>query len=610
MGEREQRYSSEDGVSIESIPKKPSRAAGAIDLTGEDFPRSSVSNQVDLTGETDAERRMMNVMSGRPSDIAESAGPMSIGIYAGNDPIVLDSDDEGDADFSSDFDEQFEDNDSRDSDRLRINAVFEDDSEEIEDSENEGSMEDSEMDSDAGSDEEIPIAAPKPAVVSNLTRYAVATDESPVIRLSDVRTRIELPTNDNDNENDNNDDQSEFGLSEAGAEGMKALYGANSTVPDQDAPDFEGGNETEEQAQAEETSSLILPTLTQEMDLPANTVFTSVGEPSTQGSLLGSFSIVRQPSPSDAAMVKSANMTKKAGICNLGDSGDYSPQALGEKSGKSAFFAAREVNKARFGSGEPGQSLNAFQASNRTIEAFLGPSNPRNGAQMPVMSHAGAGNLSGWNEPAVEQTPFATASTGFGNFEAEPSMPTFVGSGNAGKFFGGNTNRKSLRRVVSGIPTRDYCSFLDKPDESPILERTPSPLPDMTSSFSYNTSKDTMMLTSNIQHNARSAIKITDIVESSTPFFGTSSLKRKSDNISNVTDEELRNWATSNVTSDLPEASASVPVHRGEKSNDLSNVVEAPPTKRFKKLLANAGYVALGGATLFAALVATAPDLM
>lgn len=593
MGEREQRYSSEDGVSIESAPIKPSQASGAIDLTEDDLPRDSVSNQVDLTGETDTERRIMDVLHGRPSDIDENTDPISISIYAGNDPIVLDSDDEEedeDADFSSDLDEQSEDNVSRDSDRLRIHAVFEDDSEEIEDSENEGSMEDSEMDSDAGFDEGEPIVAPKPTVISNLTRYAVATDDSPVIRLSDVRTRLELPTSDKD---DDPDDESDFGLSEAGAEGMKALYGASSTIPDHDVPDFEGESENEDQSQVEEFSPQIMFSSTQEMDMLAHTASSNAGEPSNQGSLLRPFSIVRQPSPSDAAMVKGAILTKKVGLCDLGESGDYSPQALGEKSGKPAFFAAREINKAKFGTSEPDRSLNAFQASNRTINTFLESTKPQKSAGTPATPNAGASHRSRWDEPPVEQAPFATDNTVIGNCEAEPSMPTFVGSSNA----------------VSSIPTRGYCSFLDRPDESPILERTPSPLPDMTSSFSYNTSKDTMMLTSNKQHNARSAIKITDIVESSTPAIRTNSLKRKSDNISDATDKELRDWANSNVSSDLTAAPATAAVH-GEKSNVPSNVDDAPSAKRFKKLLANAGYVALGGATLFAALVATAPDLM
>ena len=607
MEEREQRYSSEDGVSIESAPRKSFQASGAIDLTGEDFPSSSVSDQVDLTGETDAEHRMMDVMSGRPSEIDETADPISIGVYAGNDPVVLDSDEEGedkDADFSSDFDEQSEDDLSRDSDRVRIHAIFEDDSEEIEDSENEGSIEDSDMDSDAGLEDEKPISTPKPTVISNLTRYAVATDDNPVIRLSDVRTRVELPTSDND---DDDDDESDFGLSEAGAEGMKALYGVSSIIPDHDAPDFE--RENADQSEVEGAPPQILFPSTQDMDFSAQAVSSSVGKPSTHASLLRPFSIVRQPSPSDAAMVKSAVLTNKAGICDLGASGDYSPQALGEKSGKPAFFAAREVNKAKFGSSESGQPLSAFQASNKTIDTFLGPSNSRKIPEAPAMPEAGAGHVNRWNEPAVEQNPLADTNILFDNIDSEPSMPTFVGLGNAGKFFGGNTIKTSLRRVVSSIPTRDYCSFLDKPDESPIVERTPSPLPDMTSSFSYNTSKDTMKLTTNTQHNARSAIKITDIVESTSPSISTNSLKRKAENISNVTEKELRNWANSNVSSDFPAASVPVSIH-GERSNDLSNVVEAPPAKRFKKLLANAGYVALGGATLFAALVATAPDLM
>ncbi|KAH6722284.1 hypothetical protein BKA61DRAFT_568823 [Leptodontidium sp. MPI-SDFR-AT-0119] len=610
--ELEQRYSSEDGASIESAPRKMSNASDAIDLTGDDYPHHSSSNQVDLTGETEAEKRMMEVMSGRPDDIGDHADQSSIAMYAGNNPIVLDSEGEGedeDADFSSDSEDLSDDNASRDADRARIHAIFENDSDEIGDSENESSIDDSDVESDTGMEvEEEELDIPAPVTISNLTRYAVATDENSVIRLSDVRTRVELPNSDDE---DDEDDQSEFGLSEAGAEGMKALYGVSSSLP---APDWEEENETGNHDQTDESSPQLLFTSTQDLGLSASITSTNVDESRSevpQPNLLRPFSIIRQPSPSDAAMVKSAVLPRKVSICDLGETSEYSPQALGEKSGKPAFFAAREVNKAKFGAGEQDRTLSAFEASNRTANAFLAPSKPRNEGESSTltMSTPATGRISRWDEPAVEQSPFAPAKAMFGTFDADPPKPTFVGSGNASKSFKGNVRGTSLRKAVSSIPTRDYCSFLDQPDQSPIVDRAPSPLPDMTSSFSYNTSKDNMMLTSVPQHSARSAIKITDIVESSSPFTRTNNLKRKSDNISNVTDKELRNWANSNVSSDFPEASASAPVNR-EKSIDTFNVVEAPAAKRFKKLFANAGYVALGAATVFATLVATAPDLM
>ncbi|KAH7356747.1 hypothetical protein BKA65DRAFT_474548 [Rhexocercosporidium sp. MPI-PUGE-AT-0058] len=610
--EREQLYSSEDGVSIESASRKVSSAPVAIDLTGDDYIRHSIPNQVDLTGETEAEKQMMKVMSGRPDDIDEHADQNSIAMYAGNNPIVLDSEDEGedeDADFSSDLDDQSEDDASRDSDRARIHAVFENDSEGIADSDNEGSIDDSAVESEAGMEvDEEEFNAPEPSTINNLTRYAVATDENSVIRLSDVRTRFELPDSD---EEDGEDDQSDLGLSEAGAEGMKALYGASSSLP---APYWEDENGTGNQDQADQSSPQPFFTSTQDLGLSASAVPTNINERRTevpQQTLLRPFSIIRQPSPSDAAMVKSAALPRNVSICDMGESSEYSPQALGEKSGKPAFFAAREVNKAKFGSGEQERALGSFQASNRTANAFVAPSKSRKGGEMSThaMSNTTTGHSSTWDEPAVEQSPFAPAKSSFGIFDAEPLKPTFIGSGNASKFFKGNMTGAGLREAVSSIPTRDYCSFLDKPDQSPIMERAPSPLPDMTSSFSYNASKDNMIPASVQQHSARSAIKITDIVESSSPFNRTNSLKRKSENISTVADKELRNWANSNVESELSEAAVSAPGH-GEKSNDISNVGEAPAAKRFKKLFANAGYVALGAATVFATLVATAPDLM
>ncbi|KAL2073246.1 hypothetical protein VTL71DRAFT_10570 [Oculimacula yallundae] len=579
MGDRENLCSSEDDVSIEPTPMKLSQVSDAIDLTGDDFPRDMMSNHIDLTGPTTA--KILEIISG-PAGVDEDADLDSNAISAANHPIVLDSEDEGDnedVDFSSDSEDQSEDNASKDSDRARIYAVFEDDSE-VGDSQIEGSVDDSDMDDDVEMEQEQ-LGSPNPTTVNNLTRYAVATDENSVTRHSDIRTRLELP------DSDEEDAESDFSLDEAGAAGMKALWGGPSSSFPAPVPEWEDEIEIGTHFENDDIPMIYKSAL----GLVSTRSFPSkpVVAPSAEGQqdLLRSFPVVRQPSPSDAAMVKTANQPRKVSICDLGESSEYSPQALGEKSGKPAFFAAREVNKAKFGLNEQHSAMNSLQAANRTAHAFLAPSNPEKTAGTSdvatAISDAAAGKLTrGWTD---------SANSSFDALAPESSKPLAVSSGIA----------------TSSIPTRDYCQFLDKPDQSPIEERAPSPLPDMTSSYSYNTSKDAMKSASAAQRNPRSAIKITDLVESSSPFNQTKSLKRKVDSISNVTDKELRNWANSNVSSDVPKAPAAAAI---EKLTGMTSVTEMPAAKRFKKLLANAGYVALGGATLFAALVATAPDLM
>jgi len=603
LDDRENLSSSEDDVSIdpsiELLSTKKSKASDAIDLTGDDYLRNSMSNHVDLTGQTTAELGMMDTVSGHAVDSDDHEHQAGIVMHAGSRPIVLDSEDElynEDADFSSDLDDQEEEIASADSDRARIYAIFEDNSE-ISDSQIEDSVDDSDVeDSDAGLELAEPIS-PIPVTISGLTRYALATDEDPIIHLSKVRTRLELP------DSDGEDDESDFSLSEAGVEGMKALYAASSSLP---APDWEDENETGI-VQPDDPSTRVFFTSALDLGSSASSIPKNVTEasPAVQQDLLRPVSIARQPSPSDAAMVKSAFLPRKVGIYDLGQTDEYSPQALGEKSGKHAFFAAREVNKAKFGSGELDRALSAFQAANRTANVFSAPSNSRKGAGTPdiaiAISDAAAGKFTrGWTDPAKER---------LSNFDVMSSKPLVMASGAASKFSEGSMSETTLRKAAPSIPTRDYCSFLDKPDQSLISERAPSPLPDMTSSYSYNTSKDAMLSISAPQHNPRSAIKITDIVEPSPLSNNTNSLKRKVDSISDVTNKELRNWANSNVSSENSRASLSIPI-QGKNLNDVSNSTGAPAAKRFKKLLANAGYVALGGATLFAALVATAPELI
>jgi hypothetical protein len=181
--DRYEQPSSEDGLSIESPPAKVSQHINAIDLTRDDTPIVSSSNRIDLTGEAPAESGIMNVMEGRPADINSSMDPVSVATYTGNDPILLDSEDE-DAQFSSDSDDPSEAADSVDSSSSDGYDVVD----EIEDSED-GDAEEND------SQEDVPVAptmqAPGQLGGNSLARYPQMTNENPKVLLVDSSDHCE-----------------------------------------------------------------------------------------------------------------------------------------------------------------------------------------------------------------------------------------------------------------------------------------------------------------------------------------------------------------------------------------------------------------------------------
>lgn len=613
--------SSEDGASIELAPLKLSQDITAIDLTGDDFPGSSPSNRLDLTGETDAEKRMMDLMAGRPDDIDDNADSMSIAMYAGKLPILVDTEDEEEdeeIELSSEPDNQSEDGASDDSDRGRMHGIFEDDSE--------GSVADSIADSDVDLDPPNMVAEPRTVVpesatLSNLTRYALATDSNPTVHLSDVRTRVEL------SESDDEDDESDYGLSEAEAEGMRAFYGDGPSIEIQDSFGFEDEVENETTAAPTQASNSVLG-----RDIDSAVLGLKAGilatKPPPAPEILenlrsNNLPVVRQPSPSDAAMVKSDIPSTGFRAYQAQDLKSEMTHALGEKSGKYAFFAAREANRAKINAEESPRPT--FTASNRAANMFSGlKSTPF--ASSPVINDNSkavrSNNVSG-GQVSSSATPIPESSMGvdpadtimLDSFVVGSAEPLLGKTFDSSKFQRRISRGASLRKVAPSIPTREPCDFLDKPDQFSVPYRAPSPLPDMTSAFNYHTSKDSMAAASGPKSSLRSAIKIPDIIENCSPFLRTTSLKRKSDNISHATDHELRNWAKSVASGISPVVTHS---DLQDTVQDVSSGIIAPapsaleprPAKRFKKLLENVGYVALGGATLFAALVATAPELV
>ncbi|PBP22282.1 FHA domain protein [Diplocarpon rosae] len=590
---RQSQYSSEDGVSIGSPSQKSSQALDPIDLTGDDFPKYDLLNSVDLTGVTESERSIVDLTVGRPADLDENADPTSNGVYAENLPILVDTDDEGeDVDYSSDdLSEDSEVPDDQDRPRLS-----EDETDLIGHSE-------PNSDAELVDEDNFNVTSPWLPVANKITQNALASGEGSLIHKSDVRTCTEQP------DREGGDNASNYGLRNAAAEDMKVLCGECSSVYSQHAGGSDVGDDSSDESQVFGGSSPRRSPATAVEPIQVSSSPTDLDlhvNPMLHAAYLGqAVSIVRHPSPSDAAMVK---LPSRVSICDLGEPSHYVSPSLGEKSGKLEFFAAREINKARFMHGHVNPIM---QAADPTMSVLSGET----GAHRLENRHeADIGQLARWKSPVLGRSQIAAHADTVMPDTVSTELPatSFVEANEPSKFLRRGSNRASLKEPVSSLPTRDHCDFLDKPEKSPMLDHGPSPLPDMTSSHTYNMSKIFQKSSPLPRQNPRSAIKIPDIIDASSPFPRIHALKRKSGEMSNVTDEELREWAESNVSEVFPIAASNASA--GEKTSESisieSHAPEPRPAKRFKKLLENVGLVALGGATIFAALVATAPDLM
>lgn len=615
--EREQ-TSSEDGVSIESPLAKVSAAAAPIDLTGDEEPLVFPSNSIDLTGENALEEDLMDMMEGRPADIPEEMNPVNIGVYAGTNPILVDSDDE-DAHFSIDSDDQSEmaeDDASSENDSL-------DEAGESDGSEEEAS--DDADDSDMENHEPSAMEAPAPSLITSNIRFALATHANSTVRLSDIRTRMQEPQ-----DLAEDDDESEFGLEEAGAVGIRALKDdgllCHSYINPYPAPS-EAGNHAARDITfpAQISQHVSIESTTSMQSRPDNT--------SVPGRVAGEYSrfqaaqstirhelklaepVARQPSPSDAAMVKGLMHPRESGhtgVCDLGEFSRPAAQTLGEKTGKGDFFEAREINKAKFNAGNrsgpsigTGPSLicgpNVDQNRHQSIAATANPFEQHQhpfGASQSSKPPTGPAFSFGESYYPMKSCPPSSA--------INKSSPADLVCKFILRCF-----QDSLLTVLD-FPTREQCSFLDNPAHGPPLDRAPSPEPYLTSAVNYNAAT----------HKPRSGLGINDIINTSSTM--AQSLKRKADDISEATDAELRMWAQSSTSStDDPmgsESAADPKAPAAVSSPGTETLPAAPdapaprPTKRLKKLLENVGYAALGGvavgAGLFSVLVATAPDFL
>lgn len=644
---------SEDGVSMESQSIKSSRAVNAIDLTRDDSPITSSSAHIDLTGDTPAEKHLMELMAGHPGEIDDHADPASVSVYAVNDPILLESDNEGDeTHFSSDSDDQY---DEPGSDNSRSSEIYGMDN--AGDSETGDTNEDQTIEGIVKRIQEINR-------LSSVERYAVATHENQPVLMSDLGTRIEA----SEKIMDDADNQSDFGLSEAGAEGIRALFEDgllqnhenNSCFEEEDKDENESSSvgprsndatgvdiiESPKHVTFAILSSEQVPEMTSSFSLCQETAERSVavegtapqfGDLNWRGSQ--SFAVDRQPSPSDAAMVKTAVPTTDSSIRVANPvevhhlpSQDWrhrTAQYLGDKTGKRAFFEAREGNKAQIHAAESNQAEAAGSVNTQTN---TDPISGFKGTREELQEIKRQRSMIAMNKYRERKRRLAEQNTApVGNAKElvfhEPSQ-TYHPSPSTATF------SKIFGNVCYGIPQTEQAipplafssSFLNDPSQAPILDREPSPLPDMSSAAKYNESKASMAAATSKPapvQSVRSGLRIDDIIEDSSTDQNTKDLKRKADEISDVIENDVRTWASSppvEATKTSPDMSVleSQAATAGEASeiarSTVSDAPEHRPAKRLKKFAEVVGYFALGGAavgaSMFSFLVATAPDFM
>jgi hypothetical protein len=316
-----------------------------------------------------------------------------------------------------------------------------------------------------------------------------------------------------------------------------------------------------------------------------NVLKTASGVPTPHGT-----AAERQPSPSDAAMVKpvsvsptnlmiSANKNAVRPIDTQLPTSDWQ-QFMATNPQKREFFQAREENRT------------ASQAISR----------PR--LESPTSDF--------WSRGApIIPTPSMRLTTA----QFRTSLPPV-------------TMPEQTKRPVA-LPTQTGLASAVRPDDKPFVDlsgsmseirRQPSPELDMTSAFLFNQSKTSGG--NEIVPTEKIAVKERPIARAK------KSLKRKADDISDVLEEELHVWGNSpprESTSATGSRQLPTSSQEGPKANNNDAVVndsevltntnsQEPPTKRLKKFAEKLGYAALGGLAvgtgLFSVLVATAPDFI
>ena len=173
-------------------------------------------------------------------------------------------------------------------------------------------------------------------------------------------------------------------------------------------------------------------------------------------------------------------------------------------------------------------------------------------------------------------------------------------------------------------PTTPLSFTENNAEEEFVTDRQPSPFLDMTSAVRYNESKALMTgaIMDSTSPSRRSRLSIDAIIHNATTP-EPEARKRKAEEISDVLESEVRAWGSSspaslnpaiksqNTTSEPQSLPQSEPGPATQESSESTNNTRDQPTmKRLKKVAEGAAYIALGGVGLFSILVATAPDFL
>lgn len=586
--------SSEDDASIEMpLPIKLSHVISAIDLTVDEQPFVTSSTSIDLTGEDPVEDHANN-----------TANAVSAYNY-GKHPIVLESEDEDEdnfGDFPSDSEVQAEIADSTESESSDEELLLVEDYESIDDAE--GDVSDAE-DADSvmeGSTDDL-------AEEASQTHFRSAVDGFPAVENGRYSYGYisESAVAASDDAVMDGDGESDYGLSDAGEEGIRALFEDGLLHSESDASEpasVEEPNVDSEQPE-NDAAQIASPSVSYSHAWEGDAVgllykAATLNPPAKFAQILSRpFTGERQPSPSDAAMVKAAphklpeQTPTDVPVFHLRSQtfGDLT-QKLGDKTGKHAFFEARENNKVKFG-GRVNDTSDTFKPTFSTSAgSFSNIPTPKDEpitGREPSSSHAAnnQSNFVKFGEPFkfTNSSSAAAKVDEFGMFSKRPDCSSL------------------LTPVTAPASERSVLSF-DFLHQPRSLKRARSPEYDMTSAVKFNESK---------AQSVRSKLSIHDIIENSSrelPLAPKIGEKRKAGEISNVIEDEIREWASmdaskpSDVVSSTPKAAE--PEASGSHANDQR------PTKKLKTILERAAYAAVGGvavgASLFFGLVATAPD--
>ncbi|RDL38094.1 uncharacterized protein BP5553_05527 [Venustampulla echinocandica] len=621
MEERGQ-LSSDGDASIETPqPIKGYHAIAAIDLTRDDSPIPSSSTRIDLTEDDPVghptEGRVMETIPDQPAALDRNAHSASDNNHYQKLPALINIVGDHDLLSSDSDDEPFElsGSDSEDTDGSDDPVDYGD-----EESNEESDLEDGdEIDFDT---EEEPF--------ESMMRHSFTFGSS---------QNNTLPEDGNSMDDDNDSD---FGLSEAGAEGLKALFEdglqqsmteCQESAPTTNAPaevDRQIGNNLHFMQVPNDISSQsepleLIPEVHPMVSLcsPINELVQ--GPLKTKATTMESaqFLGARQPSPSDAAMAKATSQPRPEQITNdipvyHLQSQEFSQlsQTLGEKTGKQAFFEAREKNKAKFST--PSDTIDERSTEPSASSKSALPPNNLLSKEEPQSARAAAPTNS-WvdfgvvkrplNELSLPHTPGRSIT-----FDRAPELiniSSLLTGTRTGKSIHYKQKQAGLTPPVPGMQSNSSPELHNRP---PIIDPTAtlSPEYDMTSAVTYNQSK---------AKSTRSRLSIHDIIESSSrdqsaQVSGSKAGdKRKASDISDVLTDEVRAWASSrdvskSLDTTIPNCPPKISCQSAEPA--ATPALNERPAKRLRTILERAAFAAVGGvavgAGLFLSLVATAPD--